>query len=128
MQFLCFFAEVNAQRSSSAQANIDGELCVQLFEYTRVYRDSSERAHEAVPAAPGVLKNFQEFVSGKPKTYPSTLHVKVTHTLRPDRREVTQRPTSIFEREVRHVTEQRFSRGTAHSRHIHRLASKLTTR
>ena len=87
-------------RSSFAQANIDGELSVQLFEYTRVYPDSSELAHE--DAAPGVLKNFKEFMSGKPKTYPSTLHVKVTHTPRPDRREVTQRPTSIFQREVRH--------------------------
>ena len=89
-------------RRSYAQANIDGELSVQLFEYTRVYPDSSELAHEDRPAAPGVLKNFQEFMSGKPKTYPSTLHVKVTHTPRPDRREVTQRPSSIFQREVLH--------------------------
>lgn len=103
---------------------------MQLFEYSRVYPDSSARAHEAGPAAPGVLKNFQEFVSGKPKTYPSTLHVKVTHTPRPDRREVTQRPTSIFEREVRATPLSNSSRealltlGTF----IHRLASRLTTR
>ena len=96
-------------RSSFVQANIDGELSVQLFEFTRVYPDSSELAHEDKPA-PGVLKNFQEFVSGKPKTYPSTLHVKVTHTPRPDRREVTHRPTSIFQREVRRIRQMFFGR------------------
>lgn len=83
------------------QANIDVEVSVQLFEYTNVFPDSSDRLQDGCPAAPGVLENFKEFVSGKPKTYPSTLHVTVTHAPRPDKREVTERPKSIFQKEVR---------------------------
>ena len=68
-----------------------------LFEYTRVFPDAAERRGELRPPAPGVLENFKE---GKPKTYPSTLRVRVSATRRPDRVKVTHRPQHVLQREV----------------------------
>lgn len=97
---------------------------MQLFEYSRVFPDAAERRGEQRPPAPGVLENFKE---GKPKTYPSTLRVRVTATRRPDRVKVTHRPQHVLQREVGEQTYEQMMKSGKDDRRDEPVLSRQST-